>query len=196
MTEAVLDLLPQYGLAVLALVVGLGCLGLPMPASLSLLAAGAFAGAGELALLPALAVGFGAAVAGDNLGYALGRVAAGPAEARYPALVARARETLARRGRLAVYFSRWLVSPLGPPINLLAGAGGMAWRRYIAAEAAGEATWVVLCIALGFGFGGIVAQLADFLASVGLFLSFSLGAAVTGRALWRHRRAGGSGLRA
>ena len=133
-------------------------------------------------------------MAGDNLGYALGRVAGGPLEARYPALASRARETLARRGRVAVYFSRWLVSPLGPPINLVAGAGGMAWRRYIAAEAAGEATWVGLYMALGVAFGGIVTQLADFLASFGLFLTFSLGAALTGRVLWRRWRAAGSGL--
>ena len=71
----------------------------------------------------------------------------------------------------------------------------MAWRRYIAAEMSGEATWVALCMALGFSFGGMVTQLADFLGSLGLFLAFAIGAGLTGRYLWRHRR-GGSGVRA
>lgn len=195
MTDAALALLPEYGIPLLALIVGLGCLGVPVPSSLLLLAAGAFAGAGELPLAAAAAASLAAAVAGDNLGYALGRVAAGPLTARQPELTARACALLASRGRLAVYFSRWLVSPLGPPINLVAGAGGMTWRRYIPAEIAGEATWVGLYMALGFSFGGMVTQLADFLGSLGLFLAFAIGAGLTGRYLWRHWR-GGSGVRA
>ncbi len=52
MTETLLALVPEWGAVLLALVNVLACLALPVPASLVMLAAGAFAAAGDLDALP------------------------------------------------------------------------------------------------------------------------------------------------
>ena len=62
MSEQLLAWLLTYGLLALAPVLTGAALGLPLPASLILLAAGAFAGQGEFALPPLLIIGVVAAV--------------------------------------------------------------------------------------------------------------------------------------
>jgi membrane-associated protein len=49
--------------------VALGCFGVPAPATVSLVVAGAFVASGDLALAPVLAVGFVGAIIGDQAGY-------------------------------------------------------------------------------------------------------------------------------
>jgi membrane-associated protein len=172
MTDWLLALVPQYGLWLLAATTFLSCLALPFPASILMLTAGGFAAAGDLVLWQAfLAAGTGA-VAGDQLGYWAGRglglsfltrLRADPGRDR---LLARADALMERRGVLAVFLSRWLVSPLGPWVNLLAGSTGYGWLRFTAAGVAGEAVWAGLYVGTGYGFAGNVQAASDMLGSV------------------------------
>ena len=73
MTEQILELVPVYGLWLLAVVVYLSCLALPVPSSLVMLASGSFAAAGDLAMVPTFATALAAAIAGDQTGYLIGR---------------------------------------------------------------------------------------------------------------------------
>lgn len=190
MTETAFALLAAWGTPILALATFLSCLAVPVPTSAMMLAAGAFAATGVLALPAVVAAALVGAVAGDQAGYALGRLA-GPAATRRlpPEPLARAQAAMDRRGGLAVFLSRWLFSPLGPYVNLLAGATRMGWARFTAAGVAGEGVWVALYVGLGAAFADQLAALAQLLAdSAGLATSVAV-AALTGTALWRRRRA-------
>lgn len=191
MSSAYFAVIADWGVPVLALATFLSCLAVPVPTSLMMLAAGAFAASGDLSLASAALAAFAGAVLGDQAGFGLGRsggqalsgwIARRPARAL---LMQRAGAGLARRGATAVFLSRWLFSPLGPYVNLLAGAARMNWGRFTLAGSAGEAVWVALYVGLGYAFGGQIAMIAELAANaVGLLTSAVL-AAVFGLALWR-----------
>lgn len=195
MTEAILALVPLYGLTVIALATFLSCLALPMPASLVMLSAGGFAAAGDLVLWQAAAAALGGAVLGDQLGYQLGRIGGRFLGARAPApgraaLMAQATAYLRERGAMAVFLSRWLVSPLGPYVNFAGGAARLDWARFTRAGVLGEAVWVAVYVGLGAAFADDMLALADLLGSAsGLLAALAVAGALgawLGAAL-RHR---------
>ena len=118
------------------LVVVLGNLGLPVPEETVLALAGYLVWSGRLQLVPVLLVGIGSAVAGDNLGYWLGRRYGRAPIERYarwlltPARVAAAEGFIRRYGALAVGAARFVGGTrflAGP----LAGAVGLPFRRFV-----------------------------------------------------------------
>jgi membrane-associated protein len=138
-----------------------------------MLTAGGFAAAGDLQLWQA----FLAAAAGGSRGtrWATGPGAASAlsflpgcgADPGRDRLLAKADGLMDRQGRAgASSFSRWLVSPLGPWVNLLAGSTGYGWPRFTAAGVAGEAVWAGLYVGTGYGFAGNVEAASDMLGSV------------------------------
>lgn len=172
MSDTLLAALPSLGLPVLALVIGLGALGVPMmPASLLLLVAGTLVAAGDLPLLATAVTALCAAFLSDNLGYALGRGARIRVLDRRSAALLQAQALLRRRGPMAVFLSRWLFAPLGPPMNLLAGAAGMRWRRFLLWDLAGEVVWVSSYMMLGAGFAPFVPQIADMAGNLSALLA-------------------------
>ena len=172
MTAWLLALVPQYGLWLLAATTFLSCLALPFPASILMLTAGGFAAAGDLVLWQAFLAAAAGGIAGDQLGYWAGRGLGTPALARLrrdPArdrMLARADALMQRRGIMAIFLSRWLVSPLGPWVNLIAGSTSYRWARFTLAGVAGEAVWAGLYVGAGYGFGGNVEAASDMLGSV------------------------------
>jgi len=171
MTEALLALVPEYGLWLVGAATFLSCLALPVPSSMVMLAAGGFAAAGDLSLPGAAASALTGALAGDQAGFAIGRaggrtflsrIARHPARA---AALARARRLLDRHGDLAVFLTRWLVSPVGPYANFAAGAGDLRWTRFTLWGGIGEAVWVTLYTGAGWAFAGNLEAAADLLSS-------------------------------
>jgi membrane-associated protein len=200
-TGPLLALLPAWGPWLVAVVTFGSCLGLPLPATVLVLTAGAAAAAGELAVWAVFAAALGGALVGDQAAYALGRAGGRPLVARFARtaerarMVARAEALVARHGLLAVYLSRWPLSPLAPYVCYLAGAARMPRGRFGLASLAGEATWAGLYVGLGFAFAESAAALSQRMGA--------LSSALTGLALaaglwlawrtWRRRRAGGGG---
>ncbi len=171
MTDWLLALVPQYGLWLLAATTFFSCLALPFPASILMLTAGGFAAAGDLVLWQAFLAAAGGGVAGDQVGYWAGRgfgaqvlerLRADPTRDR---LLARADGFIERKGVMAVFFSRWLVSPLGPWVNLIAGSTAYGWAKFTAAGVAGEAVWAGLYVGTGYGFAGNVEAASQALGS-------------------------------
>jgi len=192
MTETLLAALSDWGVPTLGLVTFLSCLALPVPSSLVMLAAGALAAVGELSLAAVALAALAGAVLGDQAGYLLGRGAlAGlvPALARHPAraqLLVRAETALVRRGLTAVFLSRWLFSPLGPYVNLLAGTARLDWGRFTLAAIAGEVVWVAVYVGLGALFADRFQWLAGVLGNaVGLATSALIAALALGLLLRR-----------
>ena len=172
MTEWLLELVPQYGLWLLAVTTFCSCLALPFPASILMLTAGGFVAAGDLELVPTILAAALGGVAGDQVGFWAGRKIGGPLLLRVrqdPArdkLMERAVKMLETKGVFAVFLSRWLFSPLGPWVNLITGSTGYGWHRFTIAGIAGEAVWAGLYVGMGYSFGGNIAAASDMLGSV------------------------------
>jgi membrane-associated protein len=172
MTDWLLGLVPQYGLWLLAVTTFLSCLALPLPASILMLTAGGFAAAGDLVLWHSFAAAAAGGIAGDQLGYFAGRaLGAGllgqlrkdPARDK---LFAKADGLMERKGLIAVFLTRWLLSPLGPYVNLIAGSTRFGWGRFTTAGVAGEATWAGLYVGAGFVFGGNITAASNAIGSL------------------------------
>lgn len=179
MTDWLLALVPTWGPWLLMGCTFLSCFGLPIPSSILLLAAGGFVAAGDLSLPASAGAAWAGAFAGDQAVYVAGRRSGAGLLDRLGARaapVARARGLLARRGAPVVFLSRWLLSPLGPYVNVAAGAAGLGWRRFTAWGTLGEGVWVGLYLGLGVAFAGNLAA-ASALGLRVLALGAGLGAA-------------------
>ena len=87
-----------------------------------------------------------------------------------------------RWGGMAVFLSRWLFSPLGPYMNFVTGAAGMAWPRFALWGAAGEAVWVGLYVGLGYSLATRIEALGAILGNLSGVLA--AGAVTVGLGLW------------
>jgi membrane protein DedA with SNARE-associated domain len=178
-SDLLLTGLLNHGNALLGGALFLAALGVPLPATMLLLAAGAFARQGVLPLQAALVTAVAAAVTGDACSYLVGRLAGRhlPKRLQGASSWQRAAGLFARWGSWSVFFSRFLLTPIALPVNLLAGSTRHAWPRFMAAAVAGELLWVLLFGGLGHLFAdrweGISALAGDV---VGLLLGAVLAA--------------------
>lgn len=194
MSDYLLATLGVYGVPVLFAALLVGSAGVPLPASLLLLAAGSFVEQGELELWPVLALSAAGAVLGDQIGYALGRWGGRRLTGRIGGLVGgekkieTAEEWLKRREGAGVFLSRWLLTPLGPVVNLTAGATRYPWPRFLVYDVLGEALWVVLYVLLGKFFSDRVQALSDLLGDMIWAVLGLVATAVLGLMLFRYMR--------
>jgi membrane protein DedA with SNARE-associated domain len=132
----------------------LAAIGLPVPTSLLIMAAGAFIRQDVLDLPSTLTWTWAGVVMGDSISYGVGRLARGPIVRRYGQLAAwrSAEENLQRRGGIAIFLTRWLITALAVPTNLVAGSGGYPYSRFLLLSATGELTWLLLYGGLGYAF--------------------------------------------
>lgn len=193
MTDLLLGLVPTWGPVLLFVATYLSCLALPIPASLLLLAAGAFVAGGDLLLSSSMLAAFAGVLLGDQTVFQIGRFARDPVwrlarDRPAEALLLRAEDYAARRGALGVFLSRWLFSPLGPYVNLIAGATGMGWLAFTAAAVAGEVVWVSVYIGAGYAFADRFEQLAGLAGNVSGAVTAGLVALILGAILLRAAR--------
>lgn len=175
-----LTLLQDYGYIVLWIVVFISAAGLPLPVSLLLLAAGAFAAMGDFNIAILTAVAISAFVAGDNFGYLIGRrwgsrvliwlETSGKVRFIKPKTLARSRAYFNRLGGWAIFFSRFLVPALGGAINLLAGAEFYPYQRFVVYDISGETIAALLSLVLGYVFGASWDAVGDILGSFSFFI--------------------------
>ena len=158
-------LIDAWGYAAIVLIIILGNVGLPVPEETVLTVAGYLAWQGQLQLSVVVILGIVSAVAGDNLGYWLGR--------RYgqrilnrlmavaPERVERARRFLLRHGALAVFGARF-VTGLRFMAGPLAGSTGLEPARFFVANLLGAMIYVPVVVgagyALGYGLGDHIEQ--------------------------------------
>lgn len=191
MTAELIALLSSYGLPALFVILMLTSAGAPFPDSLLLVAVGSFAAQGDLPFWPAVATGIGGAVAGDQIGYAVGYWGGRPLAARLVSAdrLDRAAAFSARWGGIGIFLSRWLVGPLGPWINVTSGMTVYPWPLFLLLDVAGEAIWVVLYMSLGRAFSDQVQAVTDTLGDLSWAV---LGVAVVVFLGWRIVRSRGA----
>jgi len=154
LTEWLLTSLLNHGASLLGVALFLAAFGIPLPATLLLLAAGAFVGQGILPIGSVLLAAIGGAIAGDACSYLVGRYSMRWVPARIRDAVAwqRAAALFERWGGWAVFVTRFLLTPVALPMNLLAGSTRYAPSRFMGAVIVGEVLWVVLYGGLGHAF--------------------------------------------
>ena len=159
-----------------------------------MLAAGAFAASGDLTLAPVAASALAGAVLGDQAGYQVGRFGLGATEgwlrknATRAIVVDRARLSIHTRGGVAVFFSRWMFSVLGPYVNLLAGGMRMNWLTFSAMAILGEIVWVLVYVGIGYSAGSQLSEVTELLSNATGLATSLLVTIGLGIGLWRRRR--------
>ena len=169
MSDYLLTLVINYGSPFIALILFLGALGFPVGASVLVIAAGAFSEQGIIAWHTTALLGLLAAVLGDILSFGLGYYNRDWVEARFGKSPAwrSARDTFDKRAGLAIYLTRFLVTSLAIPTNLIAGGSGIRFRRFLTWDIAGEITWILLYGGLGYWFGSQWEVLSNFISNFG-----------------------------
>ncbi len=159
MTERLLNFLLDYGVMALVPVLLASAIGIPLPGSLLLVAAGAFASGGLLTLLPLLLGAIGATMAGNGIGYWIGQRGGTAALTRWgqrfhvgAEAIERADGFFTKYGRLSVILSRFPFSPLSAIINILAGTARYPPRAFLVANLVGVSVWATVYLGLGYAF--------------------------------------------
>jgi membrane-associated protein len=194
LSDQLLALLSQYGLPVLFAVIAIAAVGIPLPISMMLVAAGSFVELGEMKLWQVIVVASAGAVLGDQIGYALGRWGGQPVarwlkRRRKGAEQIEKADSFARRwGAAGIFFSRWLITPLGPWLNLTSGMAKYPWPRFLLWDVLGEVLWVVLYVMLGKFFSDRVQELVEILGNLAWVVLGLVAAAILGWKLLKHLR--------
>jgi membrane-associated protein len=185
-TDQLFALLAAYGLPALFIILAVSSAGVPFPISLLLIASGSLISQGEMSFWPVLVVCSAGAITGDNIGYWVGRSGGRKLVNRVTKrfgggdMIKRAETFTKRWGGVGIFLSRWLVTPLGPWLNLTSGITAYPWPRFLFWDVTGEVLWVVLYVSLGYVFSDRVGALADLLGNltwviVGVILAAILG---------------------
>jgi membrane-associated protein len=196
-TDQLLAWLSLYGVPAFFFILFVTSAGVPFPDTLLLLAVGSFVAQGEMKLWQVLVVGSAGAILGDQIGYCLGCWGGRRLVRRITNKVGgasklkRAEAFSKRWGGTGVFFSRWLVAPLGPWINLSSGITAYPWPRFIVWDVLGDVLWVVLYVMLGKIFNDRVQGLAELLGNLTWFIVGAIAATILGWKLFQYFRNSG-----
>lgn len=154
--EHLAPLLSHYGYWAVGGVVLVEDFGVPAPGETILIAAGVYAGAGQLDVVAVALIAFAAAVVGDNIGYLVGHLGGRPFVHRWgryifltPERFAAAERFFGRHGGKIVVVARF-IEGLRQANGIIAGTTGMHWLRFLAFNALGAALWVGLWVSLAY----------------------------------------------
>ncbi len=163
----------HHGYLLVFLIVFAEAAGLPAPAALSLIAAGAAAATHFLNPFAALATAIIAMMLGDLLLFILGRYTGWTLlgflcrlSLNPETCILRSAETFYKRGRLALIFAKFIpgLNSMAPP---LAGSMKMKTAQFLRLDFLGTALYVLAYAALGFVFHNFVAKIIHGLQSAG-----------------------------
>ncbi|MDO0929238.1 DedA family protein [Streptomyces sp. TG1A-8] len=191
-------LLGHYGYWAVGAVVLVEDFGVPAPGETILIAAGVYAGAGRLDIAVVAAVAFAAAVAGDNIGYLIGRGGGRAFVHRWgryvfltPERFRTTEEFFGRHGGKIVTVARF-IEGLRQANGIVAGASGMPWRRFLVFNTLGAALWVGFWATLAHLAGSHITTVYDEVTRYQRYVLAGLAAlvaALVARHLARRRRA-------
>lgn len=176
--DSLLALLPTYGVWLILITVALSCLALPLPSSMMVMIAGGFAAAGDFAFWHLVGFAHAGFVLGDQVAFWIARHGGGPLinwferKSKAAPVIGKAKGLVDRRGLVAVFLSRTVLSPLGPYVGYISGAFGMAWMPFTVTAIIGAFIWSVGYTWIGFTFAGQIGQIASMISSsVGVIMA-------------------------
>ncbi len=167
--ESLISLLSAHPHLVLGICTFLGSAGVPLPTSMLVMVAGVLAAKGQTTIWLVIFTAALGAVLGDCLGYLMGKHVAKLSETQ-PGHLARlldqGRGSFATCRTDVVFTSRFLLTPLIIPVNLLSGVYGCAGRSFLPYVVAGELVWAVEMGGLGYLFGESIDHIQGLLGNV------------------------------
>jgi len=193
-TDQVLAALLVYGLPVLFGVILICSVGVPFPVSLMLVAAGSFVEQGEMKLWQVIAVASLGAVLGDQIAYGLSRWGGRRLINRLSrrigaeAKIKEAEALTKRWSGAGIFLSRWLITALGPWVNLASGIAAYPWRRFLFWDVLGEVLWVILYVGIGYAFSNRVQAIAEILGNLAWVIAGLIVTVILGWQLVRYVR--------
>jgi membrane protein DedA with SNARE-associated domain len=150
MSDFLLTQVINYGAPILGLIVLIGALGAPFPATFIVVAAGAFSRQDVLAWHSTGLIALTCVVLGDSLSYAMGFYARATILRRFQgsARWLQAETSFKRWGGMSIFLTRFLITGIAVPVNLIAGTSKFPFRQFFLHDLLGEAIWI-------FGYGGL-----------------------------------------
>lgn len=158
-------------------IIGLESMGVPSPGETALVLAAVLASQGRLQIWLVIVIGVASAIAGDNVGYLLGRrlgrevlEAPGPLRQRRIEAIAAGDKFFQRHGPKAVFIARW-IALVRFAAAWLAGINKMRFRTFFVWNAFGGITWGVTYGLVGYFLGTAA---ADVITSFGIYAAVLL----------------------
>jgi membrane protein DedA with SNARE-associated domain len=190
-------LLDDYGYLALGGFIFVEDFGVPAPGESILIAASVYAGAGRLNIVAVGVIAVLAAVAGDNIGYAIGRYGGHALVVRFGKYVLLTRERLdkgerffRRYGGQIVVVARF-IEGLRQLNGIIAGTAEMPWPRFLVFNTVGATLWVGVWSTVGYLAGNNITSIFATVTRYSLYLLIALGVLVAAwitRAVLRRRR--------
>jgi membrane protein DedA with SNARE-associated domain len=198
--SALSGLLNHYGYwAILALVL-LEDFGIPVPGETVLIAAAIYAGHGELNVVAVGLVAFAAAVAGDNIGFAIGHFGGRALALRWGRYIFltgdrldRAESFFNRHGGKIIVVARF-IEGLRQANGIIAGISGMRWLRFGVFNTIGAALWVGTWVSLGYLAGNHIGTIYSYITRYSYYALIAAAVLLAGyitRRVLRRRRSEG-----
>jgi membrane protein DedA with SNARE-associated domain len=192
-------LLDHYGYLAVGALIFLENFGVPAPGETILIAASVYAGAGRLNIIVVGVIAVVAAVAGDNVGYLIGRTGGRAFVHRWgryllltPERFRRAQSFFVRHGAKIVTVARF-IEGLRQANGIIAGTTGMPWPRFLAFNVLGAVLWVGPWAGLGYAAGTHIGPIYQQFTRYQTYVLIGLGvlaAALLARHLFRPHRTG------
>ena len=195
--DDLLALISRHGCGLLALIVFLEAMGLPLPAALALLTAGAVSAYGKLNPWIAMAAAVPALVLGDSVLFVVGRVTGWRllgvlcrVSANPESCILRSAESFYRRGKITLVFAKFIpgINTMAPP---LAGSMKMRPGQFLRLDLAAAFLYVIAYGGAGFLFSDFLRAITHSLRSAGraaeIVLIFGLIGYVVYR-IWLYRK--------
>jgi membrane protein DedA with SNARE-associated domain len=183
MSDFLLTQIINYGAPILGAIVFIGAMGAPFPGTLIVIAVGAFARQGVLPWHTTGLVALACVVLGDSLSYAMGHYAREPVLRRFQGSErwAQAETSFNRWGGMSIFWTRFLITGIAVPVNLIAGTSGFGIRRFFFYDLIGESIWIFGYGGLGYLFGSQWEVVSDVLSNIS---GLSLGLVILSIGIW------------
>lgn len=172
MSDFLLTQIINYGAPTLGAIVFFGAMGIPFPGTFIVIAVGALCRQGFLPWHTTGLIALTCVVLGDCLSYGMGYYARELVLRRFGNSDnwRKAQDFFHRWGGMSVFFSRFLVTGIAVPVNLISGSGGLTFRRFLMYDLIGETIWIFGYGGLGYLFGSQWEAIGEFLSNMSGFL--------------------------
>lgn len=184
--------LVRHGYSVLFVWVLAEQLGLPLPATPLLLAAGALAGSGQMNAPLAIVIAVAASLIGDVIWYEFGRRRGGKVlsllcriSLEPDSCVRKTENAFVRHGARSLLIAKFVpgLNTMAPP---LAGIIGMKVGRFLIFDALGALFYLGSFVALGYVFSSQIERVAERLEGLGFWLVVILGGGLAAYIAWKY----------
>jgi membrane-associated protein len=177
MSDFLLTQIINYGAPILGIIVLIGALGVPFPGTFIVVAAGAFSRQDILTWHTTGLIALTCVVLGDSLSYAMGYYAREVILRRFQGSTqwSQAESSFNRWGGMSVFLTRFLITGIAVPVNLIAGTSKFSFKQFFLYDLLGETIWIFGYGGLGYLFGTQWEEVSELLSNIsGLLLGLVL----------------------